>query len=132
MEKHSGSKISKVHFKNKDFGWNRFSTRLEFENGKSFEESLIPQEPYKTFLLTMKEVPQNLGKIAEMEREVTTSVDNIYKEFKDVEFPFNKELFEELVNKIKEKRKKEYSDIKNQEALEEFLIKLLMEEETTL
>lgn len=30
---------------------------------------------------------------------------------------------EELVNKIKEKRKKEYSDIKNQEALEEFLVK---------
>ena len=31
--------------------------------------------------------------------------------------------YEELVNKIKEKRKKEYSDIKNQAALEEFLVK---------
>lgn len=71
-----------------------------FENGKSFEESLIPQEPYKTFLLTMKEVPQNLNKIGEMEREVTISVDNIYKEFKDVDFPFNEELFEELMNRI--------------------------------
>lgn len=71
-----------------------------FENGKSFEESLVPQDPYKTFLLTMKEVPQNLDKIAEMEREVTISVDNIYKEFKDVDFPFNEELFEELANKI--------------------------------
>lgn len=71
-----------------------------FKNGKSFEESLIPQEPYKTFLLTMKEVPQSLDKISEMEREVTTSVDNIYKEFKDVEFPIYNELFEELMNRI--------------------------------
>lgn len=80
----------------------RFNILLKeyFENGKSFEESLIPQEPYKTFLLTMKEVPQNLDKIAELEREVTTSVDNIYKEFKDVDFPFNEELFEELMNRI--------------------------------
>lgn len=36
--------------------------------------------------------------------------------------------YEELVNKIKEKRKKEYSDIKNQEALEEFLIKQVEKE----
>ncbi len=71
-----------------------------FKNGKSFEESLIPQEPYKTFLLTMKEVPQSLDKIVEMEREVTSSVDNIYKEFKDVEFPIYNELFEELMNRI--------------------------------
>lgn len=35
---------------------------------------------------------------------------------------------EELVNKIKEKRKKEYSDIKNQEVLEEFLIKQVEKE----
>ena len=48
----------------------------------------------------MKEVPQSLDKIAEMEREVTISVDNIYKKFKDVDFPFNEELFEELANKI--------------------------------
>lgn len=33
-----------------------------------------------------------------------------------------------MVNKIKEKRKKEYSDIKNQEALEEFLIKQVEKE----
>ena len=30
---------------------------------------------------------------------------------------------DELVNKIKEKRKKEYTDVKNQEGLEEFLVK---------
>ncbi len=35
---------------------------------------------------------------------------------------------EELVNKIKEKRKKEYSDIKNQAALEEFLVKQVEKE----
>lgn len=71
-----------------------------FENGKSFEESLVPQEPYKTFLLILKEIPQSLDKIAEIEKNVTKSVDKIYKEFKDVDFPFNEELFEELVNKI--------------------------------
>lgn len=71
-----------------------------FENNKSFEKSLVPQEPYKAFLLTIKEIPQNLDKIAEMEKEVSESVDKIYKEFKDVDFSFDKRLFEELVNKI--------------------------------
>lgn len=41
-------------------------------------------------------------------------------------------LHEELVNKIKEKRKKEYSDIKNQAALEEFLVKQVEKELTEL
>ncbi len=35
---------------------------------------------------------------------------------------------EELVNKIKEKRKKEYSDVKNQAALDEFLVKQVEKE----
>ncbi len=35
---------------------------------------------------------------------------------------------EELVNKIKEKRKKEYTDVKNQEGLEEFLVKQVEKE----
>ena len=43
---------------------------------------------------------QSLDKIVEIERRITESVDKIYKEFKDVNFPFNEELFEELVNKI--------------------------------
>lgn len=30
------SKISKVWFKNKTYGWNRFSTKIEFENGKYY------------------------------------------------------------------------------------------------
>ena len=41
-------------------------------------------------------------------------------------------LYEELVNKIKEKRKKEYSDINNQAALEEFLVKQVEKELTEL
>lgn len=32
------SKIKKVWFKNKAYGWNRFSTKVEFENGKSYLE----------------------------------------------------------------------------------------------
>ena len=39
---------------------------------------------------------------------------------------------EELLNKIKEKRKKEYSDIKNQSALEEFLVNQVGKELTEL
>ena len=35
---------------------------------------------------------------------------------------------DELVNKIKEKRKKEYTDVKNQEGLEEFLVKQVEKE----
>lgn len=30
------SPISRVHFKNKTFGWNRFSTLVSFENGKNY------------------------------------------------------------------------------------------------
>ncbi len=33
LEKQYGSKVRKVWFKNKTFGWNRFSTRVDFENG---------------------------------------------------------------------------------------------------
>lgn len=30
------SKVKKVWFKNKTYGWNLFSTKVEFENGKSY------------------------------------------------------------------------------------------------
>lgn len=32
------SKVKKVWFKNKEYGWNRFSTRIDFENGKVYLE----------------------------------------------------------------------------------------------
>lgn len=36
LEKKYRSKITKVHFKNKTFGWHRFSTKISFENGKEY------------------------------------------------------------------------------------------------
>lgn len=33
-----GSSLRKVHFKNKDFGWNRFSTKLTFEDGSIYQK----------------------------------------------------------------------------------------------
>lgn len=36
LEKKYKSKIKKVWFKNKTYGWNRFSTKIEFENGKEY------------------------------------------------------------------------------------------------
>lgn len=36
LEKQYNSKIKKVWFKNKTYGWNRFSTKIEFENGKNY------------------------------------------------------------------------------------------------
>lgn len=36
LEKKYGSKIVRMWFKNKKFGWNRFSTFVEFENGKTY------------------------------------------------------------------------------------------------
>lgn len=80
----------------------RLTTLLEeyFDNGKTFEESLVPQEPYKTFLMTMKEVPQSLEKIKEMEREVQNRVDKVYKDYQSVEFRFNEELFNQLTEHI--------------------------------
>lgn len=36
LEKKYKSKIAKVWFKNKKHGWNRFSTRVDFENGKTY------------------------------------------------------------------------------------------------
>lgn len=32
------SSLQKVHFKNKDFGWNRFSTKLTFSNGDYYQK----------------------------------------------------------------------------------------------
>lgn len=36
LENEYGSKVKKVWFKNKTYGWNRFSTFIEFENGKEY------------------------------------------------------------------------------------------------
>lgn len=36
LENKYNSKIEKVWFKNKTYGWNRFSTRINFKNGKSY------------------------------------------------------------------------------------------------
>ncbi len=46
LEKEHQSKITKVWFKNKTYGWNRFSTKIEFKNGNDylkdrFEDSYI-------------------------------------------------------------------------------------------
>lgn len=38
LEERYKSKIKKVWFKNKTYGWNRFSTKVEFENGESYLE----------------------------------------------------------------------------------------------
>lgn len=38
LEEKYNSKIKKVWFKNKTYGWNRFSTKVEFENGESYLE----------------------------------------------------------------------------------------------
>ncbi len=36
LSKKYGSKIKKIWFKNKTYGWNLFSTKIEFENGQSY------------------------------------------------------------------------------------------------
>ncbi len=36
LEKKHGSKVKKIWFKNKTFGWNRFSTKIDFENEKIY------------------------------------------------------------------------------------------------
>lgn len=36
LEKQYDSKVKRVWFKNKTYGWNRFSTRIDFENGKTY------------------------------------------------------------------------------------------------
>lgn len=38
LEKKYKSKIKKVWFKNKTYGWNKFSTKIEFENGQFYLE----------------------------------------------------------------------------------------------
>lgn len=38
LEQEYDSKIRTVWFKNKTYGWNRFSTKIEFENGESYLE----------------------------------------------------------------------------------------------
>lgn len=36
LEKKYKSKVKRVWFKNKTYGWNRFSSRIDFENGKTY------------------------------------------------------------------------------------------------
>ena len=44
VERHTNSKITKVHFKNKDFGWNRFSTKLSLSNGDEYHKDRYHDE----------------------------------------------------------------------------------------
>lgn len=44
VENHSKSKVVNVHFKNKDFGWNRFSTKLTLKNGKTYHKDRYHDE----------------------------------------------------------------------------------------
>ncbi|MEE3427349.1 MAG: Coenzyme F420 hydrogenase/dehydrogenase, beta subunit C-terminal domain [Ruminococcus sp.] len=44
VERRSNSKITKVHFKNKDFGWNRFSTKLSLANGEKYHKDRYHDE----------------------------------------------------------------------------------------
>ena len=36
LESEYGSKVERVWFKNKTFGWNRFATKIDFDNGESY------------------------------------------------------------------------------------------------
>lgn len=38
MQPDEDTSLTKVHFKNKDFGWNRFSTKLTFNNGSTYHK----------------------------------------------------------------------------------------------
>lgn len=38
LEEKYGSRVSRVWFKNKELGWNRFSTRVDFANGRIYRE----------------------------------------------------------------------------------------------
>lgn len=38
LEKRYGSKVKRLWFKNKELGWNRFSTRVDFENGAVYRQ----------------------------------------------------------------------------------------------
>lgn len=44
VERHSNSKIEKIHFKNKDFGWNRFSTKISLNNGETYHKDRYTDE----------------------------------------------------------------------------------------
>lgn len=37
-KEHNGSKLKSVQFKNKDFGWNKFSTKLVYEDGSLYQK----------------------------------------------------------------------------------------------
>lgn len=38
LEEKYGSKVSRIWFKNKELGWNRFSTRVDFVNGRTYRK----------------------------------------------------------------------------------------------
>lgn len=44
VKKHTGSEIKKVHFKNKDFGWNRFSTKIDLDNDSVYHKDRYSDE----------------------------------------------------------------------------------------
>ena len=50
LEQQYGSKATKIKFKNKTFGWHRFATRIEFDNGKTYIKDRY-QDPFMRSLL---------------------------------------------------------------------------------
>ena len=45
LEKRYSSKVTRVWFKNKKYTWNRFSTRVDFDNGKKYQKDRY-HDPY--------------------------------------------------------------------------------------
>lgn len=50
LEDEFDSKVKKVHFKNKDYGWNQFSTKIEFQNGEIYQKDRF-NDPYMVSFL---------------------------------------------------------------------------------
>lgn len=44
VEKHTKLKVKQVHFKNKDFGWNRFSTKISLDSGEKYHKDRYNDE----------------------------------------------------------------------------------------
>lgn len=53
LEQRYGAPASKIKFKNKTFGWHRFSTRIDFDNGKTYIKDRH-QDPYMRSLLNAR------------------------------------------------------------------------------
>lgn len=115
MEKEYDSKVNSICFRDKTYGWNKFSMKIKFENGKEYKSKLNEDEYMQAFLKNLSLRPScynckysKIPRVADISLGDFWGIERINKEFDDdkgtslvlLNNDKGKELFDDIKDKI--------------------------------